>query len=261
MTALVEARPLLLVRAITTRRRPHLVGEVLVVLVLLRVYDMARARADLRRVPALRHGESILSLERALRIDVEHAANLWVTSHQLLSLVASDIYQFAHVTVTLSVLGWCWLGRPEIYRPARNALVAINVIGLAVFFLLPVAPPRLLPGAGFVDAVAQAGFGTTHGGPVPADQYGALPSLHLAWAVWATVLAIRMLPHHRLRQLCWAYPLLVTTVVVVTGNHYLLDAVAGTAVALAAVGLVQASVTCVANRPRAEAVEASALSC
>ncbi len=254
MTAQVEARPLLLVRAFATRRRPHLVGELLVVLVLLRVYDMARARADLRRVPALGHGESILSLERAMRIDIEHAVNLWVTSHRLLSLVASDIYQFAHVTVTLSVLGWCWLRRPEIYRPARNALVAINVIGLTVFLLLPVAPPRLLPGHGFVDAVAQAGFGSTHGGPVPADQYGALPSLHLAWAVWATVLAIRMLPRHQLRQLCWAYPVLVTTVVVVTGNHYLLDAVAGTAVALAALGLVQGSGTYFARKPRADAL-------
>jgi membrane-associated phospholipid phosphatase len=237
MTTLTEARPVLLVRAIAARRRPHLLGELLIVFVLLRVYDMARAHADLRRLPAIGHGEMLLDIERALRIDIERAANVWTTSHQTLSLVASDIYQFAHVSVTLAVLGWCWSRRPELYRSARNALVITNVIGLTVFLLLPVAPPRLLPGGGFVDAVALAGYGATHGGPVPADQYGALPSLHLAWAVWATVIAIRMLPRTTWRQLCWAYPVVITVIVVVTGNHYLLDALAGTAVAMTALAL------------------------
>lgn len=240
MTTLLEARPRTLVRAITSRRRPHLLGEVLVVLTLLRVYDMARARAEVRRLPALVHGWAMLHIEGALRVDVEHAANLWVTSHRLLSLMASDFYEFAHATVTLSVLAYCWWRRPEMYRSARNALVGINLIGLTVFLLLPVAPPRLLPGAGFVDAVAQAGYGTTHGGPVHADQFGALPSLHLGWAVWATVIAIRMLPRSRWASLCWLYPVLVTAVVVVTGNHYVMDALSGTAVALTALWLAQA---------------------
>lgn len=254
MTTLVETRPRTLARAIANRRRPHLVGEVLVVLTLLRVYDMARAQAEVRRLPALTHGRAILDIERALRVNVEHAANVWVAAHRTLSLVASDFYEFAHVTVTLSVLGYCWWRRPELYRAARNALVGINLIGLTVFLLLPVAPPRLLPGAGFVDAVADAGFGTTHGGPVPADQYGALPSLHLGWAVWATVIAIRMLPRSRWTSLCWLYPVLVTTGVVVTGNHYFVDALAGTAVALTALWVAQGSATKLARKPRAEAV-------
>ena len=254
MTALVETRPVAFVRSIAARRRPHLLGELLIIFVLLRVYDMARARAEVRQGAALRHGQAILDLERWLHIAVEHTTNVWVTSHQVLSLTASYFYQFAHVTVTLSVLGWCWVRRPEIYRAARNALVITNVVGLTVFLLLPVAPPRLLPGEGFVDAVALAGFGTTHGGPVPADQYGALPSLHLAWAVWATVIAMRMLATSRYRALCWIYPVLVTVGVVVTGNHYLLDAVAGTAVALTALALVQGSETYFPRKARADAV-------
>lgn len=253
MTAQAEARPLLLVRAITAGRRPNLLGELFIVFVLLRVYDMARAKAEVRRLPAIEHGETILNIERWLRIDIEHATNLWVTSHERLSLLASHLYQFAHVSVTLSVLAWCWWRRPELYRSARNALVVINVMGLAVFLLLPVAPPRLLPGYGFVDSVAQAGFGATHGGPIPADQYGALPSLHLAWAVWATVIAMRMLAPSAQRHWCWLYPVAITVIVVVTGNHYLLDAVAGTAAALGAIGLVQAGATYLPGRPRVEA--------
>jgi membrane-associated phospholipid phosphatase len=251
MTALTETRPVLYVRSIAARKRPHLLGELLIIFVLLRVYDMARARAEVRQGPALLHGQAILDLERWLRIDVEHPANLWVTSHHALMLLASYFYQFAHVTVTLTVLGWCWVKRPAIYRAARNALVITNIVGLTVFLLLPVAPPRLLPGEGFVDAVALAGFGTTHGGPVPADQYGALPSLHLAWAVWATVIAMRMLASSRHRRLCWLYPVLVTVGVVVTGNHYLLDAVAGTAVALSALALVHSGASYLPRNRRA----------
>jgi membrane-associated phospholipid phosphatase len=212
---------------------------------------MARARAEVRQGAALQHGQAILDLERWLHIDLELATNVWVTSHQALSLTASYFYQFAHVTVTLAVLGLCWWRRPEIYRAARNALVITNVVGLTVFMLLPVAPPRLLPGEGFVDAVALAGFGTTHGGPVPADQYGALPSRHLAWAVWATVIAMRMLASSRYRRLCWLYPVLVTVGVVVTGNHYLLDAVAGTAVAVTALALVHSGASYLPRNRRA----------
>jgi hypothetical protein len=250
VTAEVQTRPLVARAAATVvgRRRPHLLGEVLVVLILLRVYDMVRAHAEVRRGAALEHGQTILDLERWLNIDLEKAANVWVTGHRLLSLVASDVYQFAHVTVTLSVLAWCWLRRPELYRTARNALVLINLMGLTVFLLLPVAPPRLLPGGGYVDAVALAGFGASHGGPVAADQFGALPSLHLAWAVWSTVVLIRMLPRTSWARMSWAYPVLVTTVVVVTGNHYLLDAVAGTAVALAALQLAQGRPTYLARK-------------
>jgi PAP2 superfamily len=254
VTAQVEARPVALCRAAVARARPHLLGELLVVLILLRVYDLARAHAEVRRVAALTHGQAILTLESWVRIDVERAANVWVTSHRTLSLVTSDLYQFAHVTVTLSVLAWCWLRRPDLYRSVRNALVLINVIGLTVFLLLPVAPPRLLPGGGYVDAVAMAGFGTSHGGPVPADQFGALPSLHLAWAVWSTVVVMSMLPRTSWRWLCWTYPVLITTVVVVTGNHYLLDAVAGTAVAVAALWAAQGRLTYFPRKALAEAL-------
>lgn len=250
MTALIETRPALYVRSIASRRRPHLLGELLIVFVLLRVYDMARARAQVRQGAAVAHGQAILDLERWLRIDIELATNIWVTSHRVLSLAASYFYQFAHVTTTLLVLGSCWWWRPEIYRAARNALVITNIVGLTVFLLLPVAPPRLLPGGGFVDAVALAGFGVTHGGPVAADQYGALPSLHLAWAVWTAVVAIRLLSWSRWRHYCWLYPVAVTVGVVVTGNHYLLDAVAGTAVAVAALALVRGRETYLARKPR-----------
>src|ERR1700712_3839441 len=87
-------------------RRPRIVGELLVVLVLLWVYDMARGHAEVREVSALRHGQQLLDIERWLHINIELSANLWTTQQTALSLVASYWYQFAHLSVTLGALVW-----------------------------------------------------------------------------------------------------------------------------------------------------------
>ena len=222
------------------RTRPSLIIELLVVLTLVKVYDWARSRATVHRQSAIDHAQDLLAVERALHVHWELAATRWLDGHRELSLLASWWYQFAHLTVTLGVLAWCYVRHPAVYRRARNALVGTNLAGLAVFLLVPMAPPRLLPGGGYVDAVADAGFGSTHGGPVPADQYAAMPSLHLAWATWTAVLLMVLLQGGQWRgwrhwqSLCLLYPATTAVAVVVTGNHYVLDVVAGVVVAAVA---------------------------
>lgn len=227
----------------TRRRRPHILGELLIVVLLVKVYDLIRSLAAVREAPAHRHGAEVLSIERLLHLDWELAANRWLTEHPPLALGAVYWYQFAHIGVALAALVWCYIAGPELYRPMRNALVITNVTGMTVFYLLPVMPPRLMPGGGYVDSIAAAGFSLDHGGQVPADQYAAMPSLHLAWAVWtasvaAALLAARQL--HRWRALCYLYPATTGVVVVVTANHWVLDVVAGVAVGLAAIALAPA---------------------
>ncbi|HTZ43973.1 MAG TPA: phosphatase PAP2 family protein [Jatrophihabitans sp.] len=217
--------------------RPVILGEVALVLLLLRAYDAIRAHAEVRTGPALRNGWDLLHAERLLHLNLELSVNHWASLHRAVSLAASYWYQFFHVSVTLLVLLWCYWRRPGSYRRARNALALTNVFGLAFFLLYPAAPPRLLPSAGFVDAVANAGFGTSHGGPVTADQYGAFPSLHLAWAVWTAVVAARLVRPTWLRRLWLCYPLITATVVVATGNHYLLDVLGGIGIALVSLAL------------------------
>jgi len=217
--------------------RPIILGEVAVVLLLLRAYDAIRAHAQVRTAAALRNGWDLLHVERLMHIDLERSVNHWTALHLAVSLAASYWYQFLHVSVTLAVLLWCYWRRPANYRRARNALVLTNLFGLVFFLLYPAAPPRFLPGAGFIDAVADAGFGTSHGGPVTADQYGAFPSLHLAWAVWTAVVASRLVRRDWLRRLWRCYPLITASVVVATGNHYLLDVLGGICIALISLGL------------------------
>lgn len=212
-------------------RRPSLLPELVVVVVLLRVYDLVRHAAMLRIPTALANGQGLLDLERTLRLDPERAMDLWAGRHALWDWLAVHWYQYSHVFGTMTVLLLVWLWRPDRYRALRSALVLTNVIGLAVFLLVPVAPPRLLPGEGFRDAMALAGYSPSHV-HVAADQYGAMPSLHVAWALWVAVSLGVLLP--RWRRAVWLYPATTSVAVLLTGNHYLLDVAAGGAASVLA---------------------------
>ena len=137
---------------------------------------------------------------------------------------------------------WIWWRRPDIYRPLRNDLVLANLIGFAVFWLFPVAPPRMLPG--FTDVVEKVGgLGSWHNTLIShADQLAAMPSMHLAWAVWCSFVLWRLAGRSMALGgpfLGIAYPLRTAWVVMATANHYLMDVLAGTATTVVAVAVVE----------------------
>jgi len=224
-------------------RRTRLWVEALVIVWLCWVYDAINNLAPVRLHAALAHGWGVLHLERTLDLDPELALNRWLTGHHTLGLLLSDYYDNAHFVVTLGLLGWLWYRRADIYRPLRNTLVAINVIGLAVFWLYPTAPPRLLPGSGFNDVVASThAFGGWHTGSlaVVANQFAALPSLHMAWAVWCSLVMWSMSSRLWVRCAAILYPCITCVAVLATGNHYLFDVFAGVATTVLAVVLMRA---------------------
>ena len=214
-------------------KRPFLLGELLVVFLLLHVYDYVKSLESVRMTASLANGRDVLQIEQFLHVNVELTLNHWLAYHQTLATALVWWYQYSHISGTMAVLTCCYLWFPHIYRPARNSLVLTNCIGMLVFVLLPVMPPRLLPHAGFSDTVAVAGFGPDHGGPVAPAQFAAMPSLHLAWATWVAVVAFTMLKGKPYRRLVFIYPMITTISVISTGNHYVLDVAADTALALA----------------------------
>jgi hypothetical protein len=201
--------------------------------VLVFCYDRVRDLAAVRRSLSFHDALQLLTIERRLGINRELPVNLWLAAHHSLAELASWYYLVAHLTVTRFVLLGCYVYWPEIYRAARNALVLINVIGLAVFWVYPVAPPRLLPGRAFIDVTEVTGVAGTTNTSAP-NPYAAMPSLHTAWAVWVAMVVLLMVRAWWVRLLCVLYPLLTVAVIVSTGNHSVLDAVAGAAVALVA---------------------------
>ncbi|MEU6280124.1 phosphatase PAP2 family protein [Streptomyces sp. NPDC047028] len=188
---------------------------------------------------AVDHGLAILRIEKVLHLNAEHPLNRLFTREAWLGVPADFWYASLHYVVTPAVLIWLFRSRAEIYRVARTWLMTSTMIGLIGFTLLPTCPPRLLsPGHGFVDTMAQyssygwwgADASAPRGMGGMTNQYAAMPSLHVGWALWCGVMVWR---HSRTRAgkvFGVAYPLLTALVVMGTANHYFLDAVAGAAV-------------------------------
>lgn len=215
------------------RRRPRWWVETLLGLLLFGLYALLGGLplpGHERR--AVANGEDILALEAVLHTDFERSVNHWLADRGWLTIVANYEYAFSYLAVTLITLVWLYRRRPHHYGWGRNVFVVVNVLAILCFWLYPVAPPRLLPEAGFLDTVRLGGTWGSWGSPMldGANQLAAMPSLHLGWALWASV-ALGRGGAPRPAQVASAVHVAVTFVVIVaTGNHYWLDALGGAVV-------------------------------
>ena len=210
------------------------------------VYDAITNLAPVHLRLALDHARGILHLEQSLHLDPEPALDRWLAGHHTLGLLLSDYYDNAHFIVTLGLLGWLWWRRADLYRPLRNSLVVVNLLAFAVFWLYPVAPPRMLNG--FTDVVASThAFGGWHTGALAsqANQLAAMPSLHIAWAVWCTLALWQISKRPWVRCVAVLYPCVTALAVLATGNHFVLDLVGGLVAIATAVAIVRVGATLV----------------
>lgn len=184
---------------------------------------------------AMGRGRSLLAAERYSHIDVEHFLNAALSRWTWLAQCAGEYYVMLHFLIPAVVLIWLACAHGDRYRRERQAFVVLTLIGLACFWLVPTAPPRLLTGGGFIDTIVQVhlpgGYSSSLNKYV-ADDFASMPSLHLAWALWCACTLFRVGRRRPVRYAAFTYPLLTAVDVLATGNHYLLDLVAG-AVALA----------------------------
>jgi hypothetical protein len=216
--------------------RPSARVELILLALLYLAYSVARLLTDADLPVATAHAYDLLHIEDLLHLDIEQMANRALGAHPVLALIGSYWYTLLHYLVTPAVLFWAYRARPLHYRRVRNALVAGTGIGLFGFVLLPMTPPRMLPG--YVDTLAttaQRGWWGDDGSAprglgALTNQLAAMPSLHVGWALWCAWVVASLTSRTRVRLLALAYPLGTTLVVLGTANHYLLDAAAGAAV-------------------------------
>ena len=218
----------------TLPARPRWWTQAALIGVVLLAYDAINNLNPLRPATAMTHAAEVMRLELRLHLDPELSLNRWLGSHLGLGRFVGDYYDLAHLVVTLAVLAWVWWRHSSKYRTVRNALLGINAVGFVVFWLFPVAPPRMLTALGFIDVVAAAhSLGAWSSGTLAsqANEYAAMPSLHVAWAIWCAY-AIWAVHADRLkRTLAVAYASATAIAVMATANHYFLDVVAGVATA------------------------------
>jgi membrane-associated phospholipid phosphatase len=214
------------------------------------VYRLVRGIVDGHTAVAFEHARQVIRLEHHLGFFVEPSVQTWATAHTWLIDVASWMYLNSHFTVTTCTLAFIYLFRNEHFYFVRNMFMVAMGIALVGYLLYPTAPPRMLPDWGFTDSVSDfTGVNDSGSANLLVNPYAAVPSMHVGFALMLAVPMVRMARHRWAKALWVVYPVVVTFVVVSTGNHYIFDAITG--VLTAAVSAVAAQALFARVRPEA----------
>ncbi|WP_158271300.1 phosphatase PAP2 family protein [Nocardia sp. MDA0666] len=193
-----------------------------------------------RRELADRNAHRIFDLEQWLAIDFERPLNRWLESQALLATLANYEYAFTYIVSAFALLFWLYFRRRAEYARARDSFLLLNILAIACFALFPVTPPRLLPELGFTDTVVAGHTWGSWGSSLVsgANQLAAVPSLHVGWALWVSVVLARVSGGWIVQVLSALHVGLTTYVIVATANHFVLDAVIAVAFVAASIQLV-----------------------
>ncbi|MFF7637869.1 phosphatase PAP2 family protein [Kitasatospora sp. NPDC008050] len=211
-------------RTLPTRRTAvALLREAGILLALFALWQLVGQLSLMSTDHALDRAEWIHRTELRLGLPDEASWQRAVLPHSILVRLANYYYATMHFAVMIAVLLWVFLRHRARYPWVRTTVVLVTAACLVIQFI-PVAPPRMLPDAGFVDVAAQYGQSVYNGGigGLRADELSAMPSVHVAWCVLVAVAVIRV-SRSPWRWLIVAYPVLTVAVVVVTANHFWAD--------------------------------------
>jgi hypothetical protein len=201
------------------------------------LWQLAGARPLLSPAGAVGRGRWLWHAERVLHMPSEAAVQRAFLPHPLLVETLNLYYAVLHFVVLIGCLAWLFIRHRDSYRRARTTVVLFTGFSFLVQ-LIPVAPPRLLSGDGMIDTAVRYGQSVYgHDAGFNPDQLSAMPSVHVGWALLVAVVIVNV-SGSRWRWLALGYPVLTTLAVVVTANHYWLDAVAA-AILLAVALLLQ----------------------
>jgi hypothetical protein len=199
------------------------------------LYRIVRGFVDGQAGLAFENARTLVDVERSLGLFFEPGLQSWARGEEWLLWCANWMYVNSHFVVTTTFLIWLYIARNFAFYYVRNMFMVAMGLALAGYLAYPTAPPRFLPEWGFTDSVAAfVGEGAENSANVLYNPFAAVPSMHVAFALMIAVPAV-MLVHNRLLKALWAlYPLVVTFVVMVTANHFWMDALLGAVVAVAA---------------------------
>jgi membrane-associated phospholipid phosphatase len=181
---------------------------------------------------AVAHATELVDLERATGLLRE--ADVQRAFHPVAD-VFSAYYMLGFGPLIATVLIWLGICHRELYRRLRTLLLAS--LGLAVlgYVFFPTAPPRLVPGLGIADTVGLASHDTGSVAGIRFNPYAAMPSMHVGWSVLIGISGFRAARSRWLKACFALHPFVMVLTVTATGNHYFVDAIGGTAAALAAI--------------------------
>src|ERR1700759_120739 len=205
------------------------------------IYDLGRGVADSSRALAIHHGSQVIDFGRSTHTLFEpDLQEFFLPAHWTID-VANFLYLNAQFTIALGFLIWLYLFRNESYYFVRNMFVVSMCLALIGYIGYPTAPPRMFPHEGLVDTITDFS-GVNHDSTLAKvfiNPYAAVPSMHCAFAMMIGASGV-MVCRHWWSKAWWAFwPILISWVVIVTANHYWVDAALGWLVALSAFAIAQ----------------------
>ena len=197
------------------------------------LYETVRGVAESNPAVAFSNARTIVDFEQSTGLFFEQGLQAWAMGQRVLIDAANFMYVNSHFVMTTGALVWLYLRHNDRFYFVRNMFMVAMGLALVGYVLMPTAPPRFFPELGFVDTIAYY-VNVQHDSGLVAlffNPYAAVPSMHVAFALMISVPAF-LVVRNRVAKVLWAaYPVVVTFVVLVTGNHWFMDAVAGAVVA------------------------------
>ncbi len=207
------------------RKISPFVLEAFVIAALYSIWQLAGTVSVMGADDATRRALWIERFEHTIHLPSERSVQNLVLGHPWIVQAENLYYATMHFGVLFLFLIWLFVRHRDRYRPVRTTMALTTLVCL-VIQLIPVAPPRLLPG--YVDTASQYGQSVYNVG-LGADSLSAMPSVHVAWAVLIGWYVVRI-SDSRWRWTAAAHAAITVFVVVSTGNHWWLDGIVGVAV-------------------------------
>jgi hypothetical protein len=197
-------------------------------------YEAVRGVAGNDRAAAFADGKDLIRFERGLHSFFEPSLQHHVGHVPVLSLAVRVSYWASEFLVLFAALAWVYVRDRRWYLRFRDAILVGNGLGLLGYLLLPTAPPRLFPGAGFLNRLSGQPSPGHSAGLIgfAANPYAAMPSIHAADALLIGLFVAAVAVHRSTKLLALAWPPWVFFVVVASGNHFWSDVAAGVVAAL-----------------------------
>ena len=195
-------------------------------------YRLVRGFVDGQATLAFENARTLVDAERALGLFFEPGLQAWARGEEWLLTGANWMYVNSHFVITTTFLVWLYIARNHAFYYVRNMFMIAMGLALVGYMAYPTAPPRYMPEWGFTDTVAAfVGDAAEQSANVLYNPFAAVPSMHVAFALMIAVPAIKLVRLRALKVAWGLYPLVVTFVVMVTANHFWLDAALGALVA------------------------------
>jgi hypothetical protein len=223
-----------------TRFALRLLTEASILVAAYLAYEVVRRLVAPDSGDAFGHAFNIIRFEQELGIFFEPSLQRLIVDHHWLVTLFNWVYVWGYLPVISAAALYLYVRHHDFYTRYRNAFLLSGAAGLLIFAMLPVAPPRMFPEFGFVDTVRlNSSVYRSFEGSDLVNEFAAVPSFHFGWILLVGIALIQTNHHILVRGTAILLPLLMLAAVLFTANHYVIDAIIGGAIVLAALAAVR----------------------